>query len=376
MKYIPLHKVFMAEELKTSVVDTLFSGYIGEGPQVEAFENELAEYLGVSPVTTVNSATSGLHLAIHILGNYHNERDEILATPLTCLATNLPILNNGYKIRWVDVDPKTCNMDLNDLRRCLGAKSRAVVPVHWGGYPVDLDELKKITQEYNANWRAPLPVIQDCAHAFGSTYKGKMIGSWSAQGTWGGTNTCVFSFGPIKTLTCGDGGAVTSSSPEQSKLVRLLRWYGIDRNHRDVGVQRPGSKYHMNDIAATIGRGNLKHVAANIATQRRNARLLRQGLADVPGLTLLEENTYSQSAYWLFTVMVERRADFIKKLSDAGIQSNVVHKRNDHHPVMYDYRAHLPGMNYVETHMTCIPCGWWVTEEDVAYIVETIKSGW
>ena len=366
--YIPLHKVFMAEENRTAVVDTLFSGYIGEGPQVEEFEKELAEFLGCLQLAAVNSCTSGLHLALDTLGRYHNERVEILATPLTCLATNIPIVNNGYKIKWVDVDPKTCNMDLNDLRRCLGANSRAVLTVHWGGYPVDLDELKQVAHEFHGNWRVPLPVIEDCAHAFGSTYKGKMVGS--------GANTCVFSFGPIKTLTCGDGGAVTSMNHEQIRLIKLLRWYGIDRNHREVGVQRPGSKYHMNDIAATIGRANLKHVAANIAVQRRNARLLRTGLADVPGLTLLEENTYSQSSYWLFTVMVERRADFIKMLSNAGVQSNVVHKRNDTHPCFFDYRSHLPGMNYVDAHMTCIPCGWWVTEEDVAHIVEQIKKGW
>lgn len=366
MKYIPLHKVFMADSVKEAAVETLFSGYIGEGQRVEAFEEELSAFLGHPYLATVNSCTSGLDLAIKSLSR--NERDEILTTPLTCLATNTPILTNCYHVKWVDVDPRTGNMDLEDLRRKLGPKSRAVMLVHWGGYPVDLDQVKKITQEYWCNWRCELPVIEDCAHAFGAAYKGGMVGA--------SYNRCVFSFGPIKTLTCGDGGLITVGSHEAAKALRLKRWYGIDRHNRELGVQDPGFKYHMNDLDATIGRENLKHVAANVSVQQRNARLLREGLADVPGLTLMTEEPGYDSSYWLFTVLVERRADFIKKLADAGVQSNVVHRRNDRHPCMFEYRTYLPGMDIMEARMTCLPCGWWVTEEDVSFIIEQIKGGW
>lgn len=367
MRHIPLHKVFMADGVKSSVVETLFSGYVGEGPKVEEFEQALVKYLNHPYLATVNSCTTGLHLALNMLSEREG-RDEILTTPLTCLATNLPIVHEGYNIRWVDVDPKTCNMDLTDLRRKLGKRTRAVMLVHWGGYPVDLDEVKKITQEYYCCFRQPLDVIEDCAHAFGSAYKGQMVGS--------SYNTCVFSFGPIKTLSCVDGGLITFSSAEKAKQAHLLRWYGIDRKERGRGVQFPGWKYHMNDVDATIGLENLKKVPEIVTVQRRNARLLRAGLAGVPGLTMMEEQPHSESSYWLFTVLVENRRAFQEKMMGAGIQSNQVHVRNDRHPCLFKYASMLPGMDFISERMTCLPCGWWVTETDIEYIVETIRTGW
>ena len=150
---IPLFKVFMSPTAKDEVGKVLDSGYIGQGPKVEQFEENLRNYLNVDKLVTLNSGTAGLHLAIHLLKNKNGKwpgfsyNDEILTTPLTCTATNWPILANNVKIKWVDIDPTTLNMDLDDLERKLSPKTKAIIVVHWGGYPLDLDRLKQIQEK-------------------------------------------------------------------------------------------------------------------------------------------------------------------------------------------------------------------------------------
>ena len=144
---IPLFKVFMSDNISHEISKVLTSGFIGQGPQVEKFEGLLKDYFGNQNVATTNSATSAEHLAIHMLkkplGNI-GVGDEILSTPLTCTATNWPILTNGIDIKWVDVDTNNCNMNLDDLERKITPKTKAIMVVHWGGYPIDIDRLKDI----------------------------------------------------------------------------------------------------------------------------------------------------------------------------------------------------------------------------------------
>ena len=169
MKNIPLFKVYMNPTAKDEVGKVLDSGYIGQGPQVDKFESALKEYFNQDYLTTLNSGTSALHLALHLLKKpdenhdfYHGtivapniwpglkDGDEVLCTSLTCTASNFPVLANGLKIKWVDVDPKTLNMDLDDLERKLSPKTKAIIGVHWGGYPLDLDRIKEIQKKSNS----------------------------------------------------------------------------------------------------------------------------------------------------------------------------------------------------------------------------------
>ena len=156
MENISLFKVFMSENVSKPVTDVLSSGYITQGPKVAEFENKLQNYFGNKNVLTLNSATSGLTLAIRLLKNENsnicwpgfNTNDEVLTTALTCTATNFPIMANNLNIKWVDVDPETCNINLDDLKNKISEKTKIIMVVHWGGYPVDLDKLKEI-QEYS-----------------------------------------------------------------------------------------------------------------------------------------------------------------------------------------------------------------------------------
>ena len=193
---IPLFKVFMSKDAPTEVGKVLMSGFVGEGPQVQKFENKLKTYFDNENLITLNSATSALHLTLHLLKNpvthiessYKNapqlsewpglkDGDEVLSCPLTCTATNWPILANNLNIKWVDVDPQTCNVCLDDLENQLSEKTKVIMLVHWGGNAIDLDRVEKIQQKCKDKYGFRPAVIQDCAHGFGSEYKGKKLGS-------------------------------------------------------------------------------------------------------------------------------------------------------------------------------------------------------
>ena len=165
---IPLFKVSMREDVVQPLSELITSGFIGQGAKVEEFESLLSDYFGNPYCATLNSATSGLTLAYRLLGLQSG--DEVLTSALTCTATNWPILANGLKIKWVDVDSDTCNMDLNDLKRKISKNTKAICVVHWGGYPLDLDELKKIQKEAQEKFGHFIPFVEACAHSMGSEY--------------------------------------------------------------------------------------------------------------------------------------------------------------------------------------------------------------
>lgn len=374
---IPLFKVAMSAEAGDRVTEVLGSGYVGEGPRVAEFEQALAERIGNPRVATVNSATSGLQLALRLVAGEPagagREQAEVLTTPLTCTATNWPILANGLRIRWADVDPATLNVDLDDLEGKITPLTRAIVVVHWGGYPVDLDRLRDIVGRAEQRYRFRLPVIEDCAHAWGATYRDRHLGNHG--------NLAVFSFQAIKHLTCGDGGLLVLPDAELHRRARLLRWYGIDRTTSERtrladDIPEFGYKFHMNDISAAIGLANLSLAGEVLRKHRENAAYYDAELSDVPGLELTERSPDRQSACWIYTIKVDNRDAFAKKMEAAGIMVSQVHERNDRYSCVQAYRAELPGLESVADRMISIPVGWWLSGDDREHIAATIRSGW
>lgn len=390
---IPLFKVYMSPDVIEPLNKVLMSGFIGQGPKVEEFEKALKNYFTNYLLLTVNAATSAEHLALRLLKNQKmgmfasgdafydfkwpgiNDGDEVLTTPLTCTATNWPILANNLKIKWVDVDPNTCNMDLDDLARKITHKTKAIMVVHWGGYPVDLDKLRAIQEKARDVVGFKPAVIEDCAHAFGSTYKNKKLGNHG--------NICTFSFQAIKHLTAGDGGLLIVPHKELYDRGKLLRWFGIDRetNSKDFrcedDIPEWGYKFHMNDINATIGLHNFAHVEDEVIKKHiDNANYYNENLKGVSGVTLLENKSDRQSAYWIYTMKVERRDDFMKYMKDCNIMVSRVHERNDKHSCVREFKSMLPNLEQVVQEMICIPNGWWITPEQREYIVDCIKKGW
>lgn len=389
---IELFKVYMNPNVKTEVGKVLDSGYIGQGSKVEEFEKNLSEYFNNDKIVTLNSGTSGLHMALHLLkapsrvymsdGYSFLEKDwpgikqgeEVLATAMTCTASNWPILANGFRIKWVDIDPKTLNMDLDDLERKISPTTKAIIVVHWGGYPVDLDKLKKIQDKAFQLYGFKPAVIEDGAHSFGSEYKGKKLGNHG--------NTVMYSLQAIKHITSIDGGVLILPHQDLYRRSKLVRWYGIDResNRKDfrceADIPEWGFKFHMNDVCATVGIENLKDAETIISKHRANAGYYDNNLKDTPGVTLLERHPDHKSAFWIYSLLVEDREKFYTYMKKCNITVSQVHERNDKHSGVVEYKSLLPTLDKTIGKIVSIPVGWWVTEEQREYIVDCIKKGW
>ena len=392
-KKIDLFKVFMAPTAAEEVGKVLNSGYIGQGPKVDEFEKELRRYFDHDYISTLNSGTSGLHLALHMLkkpakntnvyyGSVSVESswpglepgDEVLATPMTCTASNWPILANGLKIKWVDIDPTTLNMDLDDLERKITPKTKVIMLVHWGGYPNDLDRIKEIQQNALFRFGFKPAVIEDGAHSFGSKYKEKLIGNHG--------NLTMFSLQAIKHLTAVDGGLLLSPHNELHRRAKLMRWYGIDRDgdrkdfRCEADVEEWGFKFHMNDVCATVGLENLKHVDDIIKKHRSNANYYDNSLSNTSGVKLLDRKEGHDSAFWIYSMLVDNRDGFYRYMNECGIAVSQVHERNDKHTCVKDYRTALPSLDKTIGKIVSIPVGWWISDEEREYIVDCVKKGW
>jgi perosamine synthetase len=361
-KMIPLFKVFMPKTIIKPLKEILFSGYIGEGPQVEEFERQLAPWFGCENVLTLNSGTSAIQLALRLADV--GPQDEVISTPMTCVATNEPVLAVGAKIVWADIDPQTGNIDPQDVAKKITAKTKAIIVVHWGGYPGELDALNHLAASRG------IKLIEDACHAFGATYHGKPIGSLSDF-------TC-FSFQAIKEITTIDGGALVCRSKKDCQRGRLLRWYGIDRktNRKDFRCEEDiaefGYKFHMNDVAATIGLEQLKYVAANLKKNRHHAEQYNQAFSALTKVARLNYRLDRQSSYWLYTLLVSDQAAFIEWMKNAKIVVSRVHARNDLHSMFRDFKIELPGVDEFVSKQMCIPVGWWLKDQEVRYIIKTV----
>jgi dTDP-4-amino-4,6-dideoxygalactose transaminase len=363
---IPLFKTAMSPNAALDVARVLNSGYVGQGNKVEWFETALREHFNYPSIVTTNSATSAIHLALHMLKLPMGT--QVLTTPLTCTATNWPIRANGLTPVWVDVNPGTLNICLQDVSSKLTELTQVLMLVHWGGYPIDLAQIEHIKQEYRNKYNKRLHVIEDCAHAWGAKYKGQPVGTHG--------NLSVFSFGPIKPLSCGDGGVLLCRSEEETERARLLRWYGIDRDNRNCDIEEWGFKFHMNDINASIGLANLEMSKKLVYGHRRHSLIYDVQLQGIPGVKLLERNPSHESSCWLYTMLVERRGEFILKMMEHGIEARPVHKRNDQYTCVDYLKLDLPRLDSIYSNIVCIPNGWWLTEDDRNHIINTIRSGW
>lgn len=365
MDFFSVHISKKAQQL---VQETLESTFISEGKRVKEFENSLEQLLGLSRPVAVNSGTSALHLGL-VVANV-KDGDEVILPPQTFVATGIVILQQRAKPVFADIQYKTGNIDPDSIRSKITEKTKAIIPVHWGGYPCDMDEINEIAKEHN------LVVIEDAAHALGARYHGKPIGAVS--------RFTAFSFQAIKHLTTGDGGALCCLFEEDFKAARNLRWFGIDREkskptilgERKYNIETAGFKYHMSDIAAAIGLGNLENFAQRLKLRKAIARRYREELSGISGLQLLEYQEDRESSFWLFTVLVEKRENFIKVLQAKGIPTSVVHQRIDRNSIFGDVRHELTNQEKFDNKQISLPLHPDLTEEDVEQVIKTIKGGW
>jgi dTDP-4-amino-4,6-dideoxygalactose transaminase len=359
---IPLFKVYMNPTAKDRVAEVLESGYIGQGPIVEQFEQALRLRLNApyAPLS-VNSGTSALDLAYHMVGVKPGV--DVISTAQTCTATNGAIALRGANIIWADIDKYTGLIDPEDVGRKLTDKTVAIVAVDWGGAPAN----------YSALRQYGIPIIEDAAHAFGALYKGESLAI-------NGGDYVMWSFQAIKHLTTGDGGALLPPNGEL-KRGKLLRWFGLDRESSadfrcSQTITELGYKYQMNDIAAAIGLANLQDIDWVLGKHILNAEHYYKALHDMQNIIIPRRNY--DSTWWLYTILLptpESRDRFTLYMMDKGITVSPVHDRNDKHPPLHFNRNDgLPGLDYFSSRQIAIPVGWWLSTEDVMRVIDAVYA--
>ena len=360
----PLFKVYCQANLAEKINEVFSSGMITEGEYSDKFEQMLSEYVKNPNSVLVNSCTSALTLAYRLAGV--TQGSEIIVTPLTCMATNEPAFNMGAKLVFADIDPLTGNIDPDSVRKKITNKTKAISAVHWAGQPFDISEINSIAKEHG------IKVIEDAAHAFGASYKGKRIGSPDSS------DYICFSFQAIKHLTTGDGGLLTCKTKEDSDRAKKLRWFGLDRKYKgnkwNQDITECGYKFHMNNLVAAIGIQQMEHVDFIINTHIRNGKYY-DNFIDNPRVQKLERIKSSESSYWIYSLLVDDKESFRKYLNSHDIACDEVHVRNDKYTVFSHFREEeLHGVNEFENRMLNIPVGWWVKEKEAERITDIINK--
>lgn len=361
---ISLVKPYMASasEMIPALENILYSGYIATGQPVYDFEDKFRAYIGNPLSLSLHSGTDALHLALILAGV--EPGDEVISTPMTAEPTNTSIAMIGAKVVWGDVNPNNGLLDPNSVRSLITDKTKAIMLVHYAGMVCDMDEFNKISKEFN------IPIIEDAAHALGSKYNGSMTGCNSPY--------TIFSLQAIKHLTTVDGGFLSLKDESQMNRALKLRWFGLDktRSRLENDITEVGYKYAMNNVNATIGLIQMRHVNEIVGAYISNGKYYDMALQNVEGLKLVDYSQHTEPSYWLYTMKVERRDDFIRMMESEGIMASPLHHRSDTHSIFKESKRDLPQMEEWYKAFVHIPCGWWVTAEDRRHIVEAIKKGW
>jgi dTDP-4-amino-4,6-dideoxygalactose transaminase len=340
----------------------LYSGYLAQGDVVEEFESKFEEFIGSGYTLSLNSGTAALHIALILAGV--KKGDEVISTAMTAEPTNVAIKMVGAKIRWADIDYETGNISPTSIEAVINEKTKAIIVVDYAGTAVDVERIQKISLKYN------IPVIEDAAHALGTAYNGLKTGNHFPF--------TVFSFQAIKHLTTIDGGALQVQDKDLYEKGKLIRWFGLDKKHSrlDNDIQFQGYKYHMNNVNATIGLVQLETIQDLIQKYITIGKYLDLHLKNISDLETVIHYPNSESSYWLYTLKVERKRDFIRMMNDNGFMASEIHKRNDYHTYLNDYPKQLPNLDRFYERLVHIPCGWWVTLKDCDKMIDIIKKGW
>jgi dTDP-4-amino-4,6-dideoxygalactose transaminase len=360
----------LGDDELAAVREAFAYGYFGMASRVAAFEQALEEYLGAPNVVAVNSGTSAIHLALDAVGV--GEGDEVVVPSLTFVACFQAIKATGATPVPCDVRPDTLQLDLDDVERRLTPRTRAILPMHYGGSPCDVDRVLELASRHG------LRVVEDAAHAFGSTSLGRRIGGFG--------DVACFSFDSIKTITCGEGGAVACRDDETAELMRRKRILGVvRRGHAGSATSRGerwrfevdtrGFRYHLSDINAAIGLVQLTKVDEFIARRREICRRYDAAFADLDGVRPLPVD-YDDTAPHIYVVRVGggRRDDLIAHLSAQEIETAVNYIPNHLHPFFRQDGLRLPETERAYDEILTLPLHCSLSDADVARVIEQVRA--
>lgn len=370
---IPITKPYLGEEEKQVVSRVIESGWVSQGPKVAEFEERFAEYVGARYAVATTSCTTALHSAIAVSGL--GPGDEVIVPSLSFIATaNSIVYCNAIPV-FVDIDPETCNIDVEKIEGAITKKTKAIMPVHQMGLPADLDSIQKIANKYN------LIVIEDAACAIGSEYKGKKIGGYG--------NIACFSFHPRKIITTGEGGMITTDDPEIAARLRRFRHHGMSVSDIERHVANKiiietypdlGYNYRMTDIQAAMGLEQIKRLPFIIKTRRQIAEIYDEELSKIPHVRVPQVPTYAfhnYQSYWielLESAPVDRNS-LMSKLFEKGIATRrgimAIHMEPYYKGY---YRMSLPTTEKITTNTLLLPLYPTLRSEEQSYITNSLKE--
>ena len=377
--FIPFARPDIGEEEIAAVTQAMRSGWVTTGPETRAFEQEFADSLGGGVDTVaVNSATAGLHLALEAIGVQAG--DEVIVPTLTFTATVEVVRYLGADPVFVDCDPVTLNIDVRKIEAAITSRTKAILPVHYGGLSCDMDAIMALARQHH------LRVVEDAAHALPSTWKGVKIGQLPSD-------AAVFSFYANKTMTTGEGGMAVTHDPALAARMRIMRLHGISRDAFDrftsktpawyYEIVAPGFKYNMGDMAGALGRVQLRRLPAFLARRQQLAARYFEALRDLPLILPADAPAGDVHSWHLFVLRLTEAArvtrdDVIQRLSDAGIGTSVHYVPLHRQPYWRD-RYHLTPEQFPEAdrayqHMFSIPLFTAMSDADQERIIAALHD--
>jgi perosamine synthetase len=363
---IPLQLPSLGEEEIEAIRSVFDSRWLGFGSVVKDFEAGVKNLIGARNVIAVNTGTSAIHIALDAFGI--GPADEVIVPSLTFVATIQAIAQTGAAPVFCDINENTLNMNVADVEKRITPRTKAIVPVHYGGLACDMDELTSLAAQRN------LLLIEDAAHAFGSKYKGRFIGTF-------GNATC-FSFDPIKNITCGEGGAVCTENDDIAELIRPKRILGVEketwRRYRDergwlYEVATRGYRYHMSNINAAIGLCQLKKFGRFMEKKTHYVKKYDAAFRDVPGIKLLARN-HDETAYFFYVMRAQNRDELTDYLKGQGIDVGVHYVPNHLQPLFKKYSHSLPVTDRVWKEIITIPLYYEMTDDVFDTVVSKVKE--
>jgi len=365
---IRVWSTYVPEEVIPEVTKVLQSKWINTGKKEKELREKARRKWDFPYCVAVNSCTSALRASLAIIGV--GPGNEVISTPYTFIATNTAILEQGAKPVFADIKYEDLNIDPKSIEKKITDQTKAIIVVHYGGNPCDLDEIRKIGRKHN------LPIIEDAAHAMGSKYKGKYIGSV-------GEVVC-FSLQVVKIINSGDGGLIATNNEEYYQKLKKIIWYGIDREGKKTNLLDPlpesfkgdtvGFKYNMNDITATLASVGLDHFEEPATRRRIIGKRYRKELAECPKIKLMRYYGDRTPNYQIFPIHVENRVRFAKYLRKHNIMVNINNRRNDIYPMFGEIRKDLPITTLVDSDVILLPIHADLTENQVNHIIKTVQE--
>lgn len=376
--FLPFSTPTIEDAEINEVVDSLRSGWITTGPKVKRFEEAFKSYVGAPFAIPLTSATAGLHLTLLALGI--SEGDEIITTPMTFASTVSMIILCGGTPVLVDIEEGTLNIDVARIREKITSRTRAIIPVHFAGQACDMDPLFALAREFD------LTIIEDAAHAAGTEYKGRRIGSLES--------ISIFSFHPNKNITTGEGGMVCTADENLAEEISLMKFHGMSREAwkrfaasgtPNYDILLPGFKYNMMDIQAAIGIHQLPKLDGFIDLRRAIAEYYNREFADIVELALPQYAPYDQRHAWhLYTPLVRieqltiDRDRFMEELKKHNIGSGLHYKAIHHHAWYQENMpvadSELPNASYASERILSLPLFPKMTMDDARDVVAAVKA--